>query len=137
MNQLEKLDLIHALAHKQKRVEMLDDDEWIEIVIDIDGDVQYVVNEYGDWDVLGTIGYVLEHELRELYVPFKPKMNDRYYFWDMRIKSGNCVVESGMCILSATDLQRIAFGNCFRSEEECLAHPEIKEKLEAIRKELE
>jgi len=117
MNNIEKLDLIHALAHKWKRVEAKIEGEWREI-------------EYADECFRFSFDDIFKMELRELYVPFKPKQKQEYWCW-----IGECACRD--YFNSDIDVQRYTFGNCFRSEKECLAHPEIKEKLEAIRKELE
>ena len=134
MNQLEKLDLIHALAHKQKRVEFFDEGIWQEAIIDNEGDVHVVTNRPLDGDMVpwGDIDVLFPFELRELYEPFKPKLGQMFWYWKSDDATG-CYAWS----FHIVDLLNYAFGNCFRSEEECLAHPEIKEKLEAIRKELE
>lgn len=72
--------------------------------------------------------------LRELVVPFKAKPYEFYYCWGARHSDEFAVIE----ILNndALDLLNYSIGNMFRSYEECMAHPEIRTRLENLRKEL-
>lgn len=68
--------------------------------------------------------------------PWKPKVGDKVWCWVL-YNDGytECVryTFSGLDI----DFARIAFGNCFRTKEECESHTEIRDKLIAMRKEYE
>lgn len=70
-------------------------------------------------------------EVRKL--PFRPKLNEEYYFvWD----NGDIGYYTNN--FSVADLSIIAFGNCFRSEAEAEANKDkILAKFEEIKKEME
>mgnify|MGYP001809833259 CR=1 FL=1 len=65
--------------------------------------------------------------------PWKPRIGEDYWYWD----TYNGDVEPSCCSFDAEemDLSRIAFGNCFETAEDCEAHPEIKERMIAMKKE--
>jgi len=130
MNKLERCRLLIDVADKKKRMEVKTDIGWREVIIGTTGN--YVVDLGVDHRnlVLDGLSDLLMDEIRELVKPFKPKFGEEYWCW------ANCgVINETFCC--NIDIQRYAFGNCFRSKAECFAHHEIKEKLEAVWKELE
>ena len=65
--------------------------------------------------------------------PWKPKVGEIYWFWTLDMWS-KCEVFS-VDFDSECDMLRFAFGNCFRTKEECESHTEIRDKLIEMRKE--
>ena len=67
--------------------------------------------------------------------PWNPKIGERYWVWGFHPESHEC--EPGNIIFGADALEfaTIAFGNYFRTREECEKHTEIRDKLLEMRKE--
>ena len=68
--------------------------------------------------------------------PWKPKVNEDYFYWSLDYW-GKPFSSNKTFLNSSVDLSQIAFGNCFRTKQECESHPEVRDKLIAMRKEYE
>ena len=65
--------------------------------------------------------------------PWKPKVMEEYWHWNyIDEKFYACKTTF---VGNSFDLALIAFGNCFRTKEECESHTEIRDKLIEMRKE--
>lgn len=65
--------------------------------------------------------------------PWKPKIDDEYWSWWVSSKGGSISVKC-VFINCSSNMEQIAFGNFFRTKEECEAHPEVRDMLENMRK---
>ena len=78
---------------------------------------------------------VLSMQFREVYVPFKPVEGDVYYYYFTN-SEGEVIYGNRRNEMTGYDALNFASRNCFRSEIECLEHPEIKQMLEYVLKDL-
>ena len=67
--------------------------------------------------------------------PWKPKVGEDYFLWYNNVISKEFYIAEATNVANYEDLLNIAFGNCFRTKEECESHTEIRDKLTEMRKE--
>lgn len=72
-------------------------------------------------------------EAEFIKIPWKPKNDGQYWSWWIDSR-GNSVVVDCIFINCSSNLEQIAFGNCFETKEECRAHPEVRDMLLKMRK---
>ena len=82
---------------------------------------------------LGTIGKLLDGDVKAVPKPWKPKKGETYWYYPNPIYFG--VINSYVWNDDLTDLLFWKVGNCFRTEEE--AEAKGKEIMEQIQKEYE
>ena len=98
----------------------------------MDGILFDKANASKKWDSADVeVNYLLSSTL--IRKPWKPKVGEDCYWW--AIFSGSWQVTTDNFTADELDLQAIAFGNCFRTKEECEKHTEMRDKLIEIRKE--
>lgn len=66
--------------------------------------------------------------------PWKPKENEPYSYYFFNVV-GEIQINTRLNEMTCYDLLNYAFGNCFRTKEECESHTEIRDKLIEMRKE--
>ena len=136
------------MNYYKKFAEML----WLEleqefVLTDVDGNRKdkytYKITEDGllyksptfNWSIssLGTIGKLLDGDVKAVPKPWKPKKGDNYsYYINSTYFEG---INSCMWTDECLDLLHWKVGNCFKTEEE--AKTKGKEIMEKIRKEYE
>ena len=86
-----------------------------------------------NWSIssLGTIGKLLDGDVKALPKTWKPKKREKYWYYSDTCKLAICVYWED----TARDLSFWKLGNCFRTEEE--AKTKGKEIMEQIQKEYE
>ena len=116
------------------------------VLTDVDGNRKdkytYKITEDGllykstpfiNWSIssLGTIGKLLDGDVKALPKTWKPKKREKYWYYSDTCKLAICVYWED----TARDLSFWKLGNCFRTEEE--ATTKGKEIMEKIKKEYE
>ena len=115
------------------------------VLTDVDGNrkdkYMYKITEDGllyksptfNWAIssLGTIGKLLDGDVKALPNPWKPKKGETYWYY--RIKRGDAFLTTWCS--DGLDLCRWKAGNCFKTREE--AETKGKEIMEQIQKEYE
>jgi len=134
MTGIEKIKLTYLVLKNEKKMEALLLGVWKQVYW---SDVlqKFATPDGYTWDADVWLRTLPQQEIRELVEPFKPKIGDKYWFWGLNgwtWVAQKAEIDSYHIFF----LMCIALGNCFSSEAECLAHPEIKEKLEAVQKEV-
>ena len=95
--------------------------------------LEYKSPTFTNWSIssLGTIGSLLNGDVKAVPKPWKPKKGELYWFYSKTLNqaaSRNCYAENyALCLWKC--------GNCFKTEKE--ANEKGKEVMEAIRKEYE
>ena len=86
-----------------------------------------------NWSIssLGTIGKILDGDVKAVHKPWKPTKREKYWYYSDTCKLAICVYWED----TARDLSFWKLGNCFRTEEE--ATTKGKEIMEQIQKEYE
>lgn len=79
----------------------------------------------------GAIDQILIGQTEVIKIPWKPKQDDRYWYYCLTWESANC----SRWASDGVDLQSWKIGNCFRTKEE--AETKGKEIMEQIQKEYE
>ena len=117
------------------------------VLTDVDGNRKdkytYKITEDGllyksptfNWAIssLGTIGKILDGDVKAVPKPWKPKKGETYWYYPNPIYFG--VINSYVWNDDLTDLLFWKVGNCFKTEEE--AATKGKEIMEQIQKEYE
>lgn len=95
--------------------------------------VLYKSPTFINWSVnsLGTIGSLLNGDVKAVPKPWKPKQDDRYWYYCITRKSADW----SRWASNGFDLQSWKIGNCLRTKEE--AETKGKEIMEQIQKEYE
>lgn len=95
--------------------------------------VVYKSPTFINWSInsLGTIGSLLNGDVKAVPKPWKPEKGDRYWYYSEAWDEENCVMWKD----EFSDLLLWKFGNCFKTEKD--ANEKGKEVMEAIRKEYE
>ena len=84
---------------------------------------------------LGTIGKLLDGDVKAVPKPWKPKKGDNYFYYPTYFDGINSCMWTCMWTDGVLDLILWKVGNCFRTEEE--AKTKGKEIMEQIQKEYE
>ena len=97
--------------------------------------VLYKSPTFTNWSInsLGTIGSLLNGDVKAVPKPWKPKKGETYWYYPNPIHFG--VINSCMWADECLDLLHWKVGNCFKTEGE--AKTKGKEIMEKIRKEYE
>ena len=97
--------------------------------------ILYKTPTFINWAIssLGTIGKLLDGDVKAVPKPWKPKKGDNYYYYlnSTYFEGINSCMWADECL----DLLHWKVGNCFKTEEE--AKTKGKEIMEKIRKEYE
>lgn len=95
--------------------------------------VLYKSPTFTNWSVnsLGTIGSLLNGDVKAVPKPWKPKEGDRYYYYSATNGLVNYAWWDDLC----SELILWKVGNCFKTEEE--AKTKGKDIMKAIKKEYE
>ena len=115
------------------------------VLTDVDGNRKdkytYKITEDGllyksptfNWAIssLGTIGKLLDGDVKAVPKPWKPKKREKYWYYSDTCKLAICVYWED----TARDLSFWKLGNCFKTREE--AEAKGKDIMEQIRKEYE
>ena len=93
----------------------------------------YKSTPFINWSIssLGTIGKLLDGDVKAVPKPWKPKKREKYWYYSDTCKLAICVYWED----TARDLSFWKLGNCFKTDEE--AATKGKEIMEQIQKEYE
>ena len=93
----------------------------------------YKSTPFINWSIssLGTIGKLLDGDVKAVHKPWKPKKGEKYWYYSDTCKLAICVYWED----TARDLSFWKLGNCFKTRDE--AEEKGKEIMEQIQKEYE
>ena len=92
----------------------------------------YITSYNGTW-ALAEMNLNLILNATLIRKPWKPKVGESYYCWE--IMNEDMQIRSYSFDADEVDFAMLAFGNCFRTREECEKHTEMRDKLIEMRKE--